>query len=187
MPANQLTRARIIEALNLLGKLAAEEDVALELCIYGGTAMMLAYGQREATKDVDVIAKPSETAQRLARRVAETLGLDPSWLNDDVRRFVSIDGTFAPLEIQELEATARQRLKITRPSASYLLALKCLAGRSALPGLSGDLDDIKFLVKKIGIKSVDEVEEHLGKFYPRETLTPKVREFVQDILDSPNQ
>ncbi len=45
MPLEQLTRARIVEALNLLGELAEREDVTLELCVYGGTAMMLAYGK----------------------------------------------------------------------------------------------------------------------------------------------
>ena len=182
MPVEKLTRARVVEALNLLGKLAAEENLTLELCIYGGSAMMLAYGARDATKDVDVIATPSEAAHRLAERVAERLQLQQDWLSDDVRRYTSIDGTFAPLEIQELEVTARQRLKITRPSASYLLAMKCFAGRSALPGFAGDIDDIKFLVKKMGIKTVDEVEGHLEKFYPRETLSPKLREIIQGAL-----
>jgi hypothetical protein len=144
--------------------------------------MMLAYGARNATKDVDVIAQPSEAAQRLARKVAETLGMSEDWLNDDVRRYASIDGTFAPLQIQELELTAKQRLKITRPSASYPLAMKCLAGRAPLPGFGGDLDDIKFLVRKMGIKTVEEVETHLNKFYPQEVLQPKLREALQDTL-----
>jgi hypothetical protein len=182
VPAEKLTRARVIEALNLLGTLASEENLTLELCIYGGSAMMLAYGARDATKDVDVIAKPSEDAHRLALRVAERLGLQPDWLNDDVRRYTSIDGTFAPMQIQELETTAKQRLKITRPSASYLLAMKCLAGRSPLPGFAGDLDDIKFLVKKMGIRTLEEVESHLAKFYPDEVLSPKLRETVEGIL-----
>ena len=128
MPLEKLTHARVIEALNLLGELAEQEQVMLELCIYGGSAMMLAYGAREVTKDVDVVAKPADVAERLSRRVAEQLGLTEAWLNSDVRRFVSNQGTFAPLEIQDLEVTAKRRLKITRPSASYLLAMKCLAG-----------------------------------------------------------
>jgi hypothetical protein len=182
MPLEKLTRARVVEALNLLGELAEQEEVTLELCIYGGSAIMLAYGARETTKDIDVIAKPSEVAQRLAQRVAERLGLHESWLNSDVRRFVSLDGTFAPLEIQELESAGRRRLKITRPSASYLLAMKCLAGRSGLPGYSGDIDDIKYLLGKMGIRSVEDVERNLERFYPTETLTPKLREIIQDLL-----
>jgi hypothetical protein len=183
MPLERLTRDRLIEALNLLGTLAEQEDVTLELCIYGGGAMMLAYSAREATKDLDVLAKPSATALRLSGIVAQRLGLDEGWLNSDVSQFVSIDGTYAPLEIEGLEAAARKRLKITRPAASYLLAMKCLAGRSALPGYAGDVGDIRFLIRKMGIRSVDQVEEHLQRFYPQEALSPKVQEFIRGILE----
>ena len=76
--------------LGLLGITAEEE--------YGGGAMMLAYSARESTKDLDVTAKPSDSALRLAGVVAQRLGLNEGWLNSDVSRFVSIVGTFAPLE-----------------------------------------------------------------------------------------
>jgi len=183
MPMERLTRGRMIEALNLLGLLAEQEDLTLELCIYGGGAMMPAYSARESTKDLDVTAKPGASALRLAGIVAQRLGLDEGWLNNDVSRFVSIEGTFAPLEIDGLETAARHRLKITRPSASYPLAMKCLAGRSALPGHPGDVGDIEFLIRKMGLRSVEQVEEHLQRFYPQETLPPRLQEIILGILE----
>lgn len=185
MPLEKLTRARIIEGLNLLGHLAEQEQVTLEICFYGGSAMMLAYSARETTKDVDVTAKPAEVALRLAKIVAERLNLDESWMNNEVRRFVSDHGTFAPLEIHELETAAKQRLKITRASAGYLLAMKCLAGRTALPGYPGDIDDIRFLLKKMGIQTVEQVQACLERFYPDEVLTPRVTELVLSLLAEP--
>lgn len=182
MPLEKLTRARVVEALNLLGQLAAEEQVALELCIYGGSAMMLAYGSRESTKDVDAMARPSEVAERLARRVAGQLGLHESWLNNDVRRFVSDLGTFAPLQIQELEAAAQRNLKITRPSAGYLLAMKCLACRAALPGYAGDVEDIRFLLEKMNLSTLEEVEQQVERFYPRDALTAQARGTIAALL-----
>jgi Nucleotidyltransferase of unknown function (DUF6036) len=182
MPLEKLTRSRLVEALNLLGELAEQEQVTLELCLFGGSAMMLAYSARETTKDVDVIARPSEVALRLAAAVAQRLNLDESWMNNDVQRFVSDRGTFAPLQIQELESAAKRRLKITRASAGYLLAMKCLAGRSALPGFPGDIADIRFLIRKMDIRSLEQVQEHLSRFYPDEVLAPKVRETIQGLL-----
>jgi hypothetical protein len=35
MPLEQLTRERVVEALSLLGRKAAEANVELEMCIYG--------------------------------------------------------------------------------------------------------------------------------------------------------
>ena len=46
-PQGQISRilSRFIP-LSLLGQLAEQEGVTLELCLYGGSAMMLAYGAR---------------------------------------------------------------------------------------------------------------------------------------------
>lgn len=186
MPLENLTRARIIGALNLLGQRAQQEQVELELCIYGGSAMMLAYDSRETTKDVDAIVRPSEVARRLARDVALQLGLHESWLNDDVKRFVSEAGTFAPLRIEQLEDAAQRHLKITRPSASYLLAMKCLACRSGLPGYPGDIEDIRFLIRKMEIRTPGQVEEHIARFYPYDALTPQARAIIGGLLSKPD-
>ena len=187
MPLENLTRARIVEALNLLGQRAEQEKIDLELCIYGGSAMMLAYGSRERTKDVDAIVRPSEVAQRLARNVAEQLGLHESWLNDDVKQFISDSGTFAPLQIEGLEEAARRHLRITRPSASYLLAMKCLACRSGLPGYAGDVEDIRFLIQKMNIHTIAEIDEHIDRFYPYDALTLQALATIEGLLPKPQE
>lgn len=188
MPLEKLTRERIVAALNLLGELAEREGTEIELCVYGGSAMMLAYRSRKATKDVDAILKPSESARRLAAEVARIQCLHQSWLNDDVRRFLSDAGTFAPLSIEELEAAAKRHLKITRPSASYLLAMKCLSCRAELPGHPGDIEDIRFLLKKMNIRGMSEVDAHVDRFYPHDALTPEARLIIQTLLpkDTPS-
>jgi hypothetical protein len=114
--------------------------------------------------------------------VAKQLGLHEGWLNDDVKRFVSDLGTFAPLQIAELEGAAKQHLKITRASASYLLAMKCLACRSALPGYSGDIVDIRFLVAKMDIRTLEQIDEHIARFYPHEALTIESRRIIAQLL-----
>ncbi|HNQ88143.1 MAG TPA: DUF6036 family nucleotidyltransferase [Verrucomicrobiota bacterium] len=182
MPLENLNRARIVQALNRLGQLAEEEGVLVELCLFGGAAMMLAYAARESTKDVDAMVKPTDVAARFARQVATELGLDESWLNREVGRFASEWGTFTPLEIEELESTARRHLKITRPSAGYLLAMKCLACRPELPGHPGDISDLRFLIRKMGIRSIQEVESHLDRFYPHDVLSPQARLVIADLL-----
>ena len=94
MPLENLIRARIIGALNLLGLRAQQEGVELELCIYGGSAMMLAYS-------------------------------------------------------------------------------------------SGDIEDIRFLIRKMEIRSLPQVEELLGRFYPYDALTPQARALIEGLLPRP--
>ena len=86
------------------------------------------------------------------------------------------------LQIEELEAAAKRRLKITRASASYLLAMKCLACRPELPGYRGDVDDIRFLIRKMDIRTLEQIEQHMDKFYPRDSLTPRARDVIQGLL-----
>lgn len=182
MPLEKLTRARMIQALNRLGQLAERDGVTVELCLFGGAAMMLAYAARESTKDVDAVVRPTDVAARLARQVAAELDLDESWLNGEVGRFASESGTFTPLEIEELESAARHHLKITRASAGYLLAMKCLACRPELPGHRGDIADLRFLIGKMGIQSIQEVEACLDRFYPRDALSPRARQVIAGLL-----
>ncbi len=73
-------------------------------------------------------------------------------------------------------------LKITRPSASYLLAMKCLACRTGLPGYPGDIEDIRFLIKKMDIRDLEQIEEHIARFYPFEALTTAARGIIEKLL-----
>ena len=186
MPLEKLTRQRMVQALNVLGELAEQEGVQLELCLYGGSALLLAYGSRESSKDIDAIIRPSDIGQRLVKAVAERLGLHPEWLNDDVKRFVSDLGTFAPLQIEELEDAAKRQLKITRASAGYLLAMKCLACRLPIAGYPGDIEDLRFLIHKTSIRTIEQVEREVGRFYPNDALTLQSKSIIEGLLREEN-
>jgi hypothetical protein len=183
MPRPKLTRADLIKGLNRLGELAAEEKVVLELCVFGGSALMLAYDCREFTKDLDVLVRPPETGARLLAQAGIELGFGADWFDQEVRRFAAEEGSFAPLQIEELEVGARMHLRLTRPSAGYLLALKCMACRPPLPGYPGDEADITFLIRKIGIKNLQQLEALIDKYYSFDGLQPRAREVIAAILE----
>jgi hypothetical protein len=88
------------------------------------------------------------------------------------------------VHIKELEDAAQGSLKISRPSAAYLLTMKCLACRTPMPGFPGDLEDIRFLIKKMNIRKIEEIEQHLERFYPYEAFTPKTREVLEELIAS---
>src|SRR5476649_691929 len=144
MPLKKLTKAEIIAALARLAELAQDEGVRLEMTLYGGAVMMLAYDARDMTKDVDAIVRPPEVARRLVARVAVERGLHDEWLNDDVKQFVS---TVEAKNELPLEGVSRAGLRITKPTAKYLLAMKVMEARLPLPGHPGDIDDIKVLLR----------------------------------------
>lgn len=168
----------MLTALRRLAELAQEEGVVLELSLYGGAVFTLVYGSREATKDVDALVRPASEGRRLAARVAKEQDLPEDWLNDDVRQFLAAKKEKRRLDNLEFGPG----LRVTAPTAVYLLALKLKTGRAALPGYAGDDDDIAFLLGKIRPKSLAEVETIFARFFPHDVLPDRVRVLVERVL-----
>jgi len=179
MPYEALTKTRIIQALRRLGELAQAEKLVLEISLYGGAVFALVYGSREATKDVDAIVRPSAAAQRLVRTVAREQALPDDWLNDHVRQFIAAREEKNRWPGEEFGPG----LRLSVPTAAYLLALKLQACRPRLPGYLGDEADIRFLLKKIRPKSVEAVEQISERFFPGDGLTGRARRLVEQILE----
>jgi hypothetical protein len=57
-PASALTRVEISAALGALSEKLGELGVHGEICLFGGTVMVLAFTARLSTKDVDAIFQP---------------------------------------------------------------------------------------------------------------------------------
>ena len=81
------SKEQVISALKRLGELAGEKSLQLNLCIYGGCAMMLAYDRKRITRDIDAVFHPSSKIIPLIQQVAKEQGLPDDWINDDVRQF----------------------------------------------------------------------------------------------------
>lgn len=181
MPLNNLTRTDLIQGLELLSDLAGKEGLTLEISIYGGAAMLLAFDSRPATKDVDAIVAPADAGLRLARKVAQAKDWHDGWLNDDVRMFLSPKETKHDWRPRGLEAP---HLRLTKPTANYLLAMKAVAlsGRRSLPGHAGDEQDLDFLIRKMKIGSLERVQEIVENYFPDTVLSDLALEIIRSII-----
>jgi hypothetical protein len=178
MPYEALTTSRLLSALRRLGKLAQDKGVILEISLYGGAVFTLVYGTRDTTKDVDALIRPETEGKRLAAIVAREQGLPEDWLNDHVRQFLAAKEQKRRITEHEFGPG----LKVSAPTAAYLLALKLRACRPRLPGYAGDEEDIGFLLKKIRPKSLAAVEETFGRFFPEDDLSDRARAVVERLL-----
>jgi len=138
--------------------------------------MMLAYDRKRITRDNDAVFYPSEKVQPLIKQVAEEQGLPVDWLNDDVRQFLATQESKRTLPI-ELPG-----LQVTIPTAGYLLAMKALACRRALPGYKGGEADLRFLIRKLGISTFDEIQDWIDKFYPDDVPSAGDRAFLEQLI-----
>lgn len=176
--AHDLDRETILRALARLSVLLKRRGVVGEICLLGGTVMVVAYKARPSTKDVDAIFEPTGVIRELARTIAEELQLPEDWINDAAKGFVSTRHEIAAGDLPQFE-----NLRVTAPVPEYLLAMKCMASR--IPGDPedrGDIGDIRFLIRHLGLGSVDQALGILSKYYPEERIPPRARYVLEDIF-----
>ena len=175
-----LTREQILRALTALSNELGKRGIVGEICIFRGTAMVLAFTARLTTKDVDAIFQPTGTIRELARTIAAQLDLPGNWLNDGVKGFVS-----AHHETTSGELPQFSHLRMTMPVPEYLLAMKCMAAR--LGGATGeepsDVSDILFLIRRLNLKSSDEVLDLVGRYYPAARISVKTQYLVESLFE----
>jgi hypothetical protein len=172
-----LSKEEIIAALGRLNDYLAGAGVIGELCLFGGTAMVLVFNARLSTRDVDAIFMPATLIRELAVKVAEERGLSSTWLNDGVKGFQSDQP-----EITQESVPQFSHLRIYRPSANYLLAMKCMASRTSGPETAGDRGDILVLINHLGLKTSEEVIQNVTRFFPPERILPKTQFMIHEVI-----
>jgi hypothetical protein len=138
---DRLGRDDIVLALKALADELSPSAPPLELLVVGGAALVLLYGARETTKDVDAFSTTPAGATSLraaSHRVAERLSLPADWLNDGAKGYV--------------HGLALGKVLLTTPSLvvrtlapQQLLAMKLSAWRDDV-----DIDDARLLLANLG-------------------------------------
>ena len=184
-----LDRRSLVDAFRALGRLAWESGKTVEIAVYGGSALMLSYDWRLATKDVDgVYENDRATVRELAAEVAKERGWPDDWLNDGVKGFLSVLDSEEDVKTLygEFPSSDAPGLRVFVPRPEYLFAMKCRAMRVGGVDENADVDDIRRLAREIGIADVAEALDLVSSFYPRAQLQPKVQFGIEEILSDLN-
>lgn len=129
----------INQALEALSEELADGEERAEIVIVGGAALVLLFGARETTKDVDAFfVKPMASVIREAGvRVAGRLSLPEDWLNDGAKGFL--------VGLTEGEVLYESKYLLARAvSTAQLLAMKLAAWRDAI-----DRGDARLLLTRM--------------------------------------
>jgi hypothetical protein len=124
-------RDAIQRALEALNEELQRRRVRADIHLVGGAAMLLAYGERPATRDLDGIWEPDTPVREAAWAVARQLGLPRNWLNNQASVYMSSRATTGRVVFSGSHHDA----KVT--AAEHLLAMKVMASRPA-----SDAEDI---------------------------------------------
>lgn len=152
---DHLRREDIVRALERLAREIRTTNDRAELVVGGGAALVLLYGAREATRDVDVFRWRSSEGLDLrtaALRVAEDLDLPPDWLNDGAKGFLHgfLEGSVL------LEAPG---LVVSTLGVPQLLAMKLAAWRDDV-----DIGDARLLLEKLTARNLDDAWTQVGPY-----------------------
>src|SRR5881628_2656201 len=177
--ASALTREAILAALRALSDELGKQGVTGELCLFGGTVMVLAFTARLSTKDVDAIFKPAPLIRDLARRIGEEQRLPADWLKDGVKGYLSSRHETTTGNLPQFA-----HLRLTMPVPEYLLAMKCMAARlGGTTGEPSDVPDIVFLIRHLRLQSAREVLDLVGQYYPANRIPVKTRYLIEGLFE----
>ncbi|MFW6022373.1 MAG: DUF6036 family nucleotidyltransferase [Halanaerobiaceae bacterium] len=135
----------LLEIFSYLNERLKENQLQLEITIYGGSIMTMVYDNRPATKDIDCVF--SETNSKILSNILNlvkfTFNLSDNWINEEIKE---------PLKylLKEDKETYKiySNLRILKPKVEQLLAMKVLAAR---PEPAKDFEDAYLLCKDLNI------------------------------------
>ncbi len=168
-----MTQEQILRAFQALNDELAREGVKGEVGVVGGAAMVLAFNARESTRDVDAVFEPSGKVRAAAMRVAEAQGLPVDWLNDAAKGYMPPD-TQPRSILLDLSSLA-----VWTPPPQYLLAMKAIAARFD----SNDAEDLRTLIRHMGLRRVEDVLELVERYYPRNQIPPRTQFFLEELFE----
>lgn len=177
-----LKKEDILRGFRKIDVKARDAGIIIDLSVYDGAALALAFDIRHATRDVDAVVSGSPTLlRRVAAEVAEEEGWPQDWLNDGVKGFASANEQMRLMET--FDAPAEGGLRIHVPTPQYLFAMKCMSMRPE--GLDGshDVSDIEALADIAEIKDALSALQLVEAFYPSSRIPPKVRFGVEEIME----
>lgn len=168
-----MDKNKLLEIFNYLNERLKENQLHLEITIYGGCVMTMVYDNRPATKDIDCVF--AETNYKLLDTILDltkfAFNLSDGWINEDIKE---------PLKsiLKENKETYKiyTNLKILKPVAKQMLAMKILAAR---PEPAKDFIDAYLLCKDLNITTKDRLLEICSEYIPLTLLGLRQINFIK--------
>lgn len=170
----------------------------VELILVGGASVILNYGFRDATTDIDAMIMADSVMKEAIYAVAEREGIPDGWLNADFQRSDSYSSSLFGHSVYY--KTYANVLEVRTVRAEYLLAMKLVAGRN----YKRDLSDIVGIIESsrnegntITMEKVDKamndlyggwemVDDYVRKTFEAALNDPDVWKKYRDIVEEEN-
>ncbi len=170
---NLMDKQKLLEIFDYLNERLKENQLQLEITVYGGSIMTMVYDNRPATKDIDCVF--SEINIKLLENILENVrfvfNLSEGWINEDIKEPLK-----SILKEEKEIYKVYSNLKILKPKAEQLLAMKVLAAR---PEPAKDFVDAYILCKDLNITTKDKLMEIISDYIPLTLLGERQINFIK--------
>lgn len=181
----EFTRKTIDEYLREVAKAYRKQigkRMPAEMVLVGGAAILINYGFREMTTDIDALIQAASCMKDAINDVGDRFGLSNGWLNVD---FMNTD-SYTPklMEYSQYYKTYANVLTIRTVSAEYLIAMKLRSGRR----YKNDLSDVLGILtshKEDGAPiTMDRIKKAVSDLYGNWTALPEASQrFIQQVME----
>ena len=152
-----------------------------ELILIGGASVLLNYGFRDMTMDIDALISAASVMKDVINYVGDKFGLPNGWLNTDFRN----TGSYTPRLVQfsTYYKSYYRVLTVRTVRAEYLIAMKLRAGRQYKNDLSDILGILADHEKKGTPIQMEQIKKAVCDLYGSwEKIPASSREFIEKTM-----
>ncbi|MBQ8146651.1 MAG: hypothetical protein IJ039_07690 [Clostridia bacterium] len=149
-----------------------------EIILVGGASVIINYGFRESSYDIDAIYTLSSVMKEAINAVGDSNDLPNGWLNDDFKKTPSYTNKI--IEFSQYYKTFSNVLTIRTVRSEYLVAMKLISGRQYKKDLS-DIAGIVYEQQVLGEPlTYEKIDKAVIDLYGS---WEKVSDYSKEILD----
>lgn len=152
-----------------------------EITLIGGAAILINYGFRDSTYDVDALIHASSSMKDAINYVTDTMGLPNGWLNDDFKHTASY--TPKLVAFSKYYRTFSNMVTIRTISGEYLVAMKLKAFRQYKHDISDIVGILREHVRSGDPLTYERIDKAVRELYDGWEYMPEdAHSMIQSIL-----
>lgn len=156
-----------------------------EMILIGGASVLLNYGFRDMTYDIDAIIISSSAMKQAVNNVGDRLDLPNGWLNTDFMKTKSYSSKLR--EHSVYYKTFSNILTVRTVTAEFLIAMKLMAGRPYKNDLSDILGILNWHKENDVPVTYERIQSAVKELYGEWAVLPEAsRKFIEKALKEDN-
>ena len=159
-------------------------SVPVELVIVGGGSILLNYGFREVTQDLDIMVQSLSLVKNVSYRIADLYNLPDNWLNTDFMHTASYSDKLREVS-KHFCSFNNGSLEFRTVNGEYLIAMKMVSAREYRNDISDVVGILIYMKNECENFSMDRIDHAIEFLYGKrenvikEEVYDKVKEYVK--------